>query len=1139
MADLADSKRARFGNGVDTSRESRLVAEFDSDRAPDVTFQILDIKYLLEANANAPAGTGPLPVVHLIGRTSAADGSKDVLCRVHDFEPYFYCMPRNDTICVDAVNSDHLLNRLNDLTRHNGCAAVKRVELVEREPLYNYKGKTANRKRPMFLVTCAQPSFVSKCKEFLHAGIVIGDGLFGKFDVFEANVDFILRFNIDLGIPGCGWVTCPADSLHHRVTHEKVSRCAIEFDMSCKDLKPRPEINASAPFVILSLDIECVAKGSHFPKSSTDPICQISLVLSKIGKAELDSKHLLTVGDCAPIDDVNLICCANEADLLNRFFDFIVTNNPDFLATFNGDSFDLTYIFARASLLQIPTAKQRCGRLHRQDVTCTIRQMQTNASGQRDMYSWNFWGRMSFDTRTYMLKYQKMSQYSLEAAADTFLDRHKEDVPHFLIAKLFDGSSEDRARLGRYCVQDSVLVAALIDKLKMIYLYLSLAVVTKVPFDLLMSRGQQIQSATGIRELARRDDIVTPTFETQKEGENEDDDLSDLSDSEETPSPPKNALSSLGKPKPGASAKSPVANGGRAGPEYEGATVLAPRIGFYTDPVVTLDFSSLYPSIIRSNNLCYTTFVPPELHHEFLPEGVSSVSELGDSADLPDARVFLGHMFVKKHIRAGIVPALCERFVTARKGVRKLMETISESVASITQKLDESQDNVRKLEFQESIKQLGLELQVLDSQQLAYKLCGNSTYGFLGAKKGSMPFVIVALVVTFIGRRSIGEVKDYLEKHYPNMLVIYGDTDSVFIVLRDVTVEQALEIGKSLAKEVTTALFSNLHPMQLEFEKVLCPLILIKKKTYVGRMFTSADSSKFLAKGVEIVRRNSCKFVTETMKSAALRILMENDLEGSLSLIRAAVTSLLRSEVSISKLILTGSYSRLEYSSKGNVPAHVVLARRIAKEDPGLAPLLGDRIPYVMRNDAKNAKSGEMAEDPLRMITDNIPVNTRFYMERLMTAMSRLLDPVIGADKVKLLFSGDHTRVSVAKSVLNLNVNTKSYGIAKFAKPLLQCLVCGTSIPAEEKSALCIDCMQGTPLGGLAEFKLRKAVKDESETEFKKCCEVCVSTCENHDNQETFACRTTECDNLFKRHEEYRKLQLATHALKRFTLSSW
>lgn len=45
------------------------------------------------------------------------------------------------------------------------------------------------------------------------------------------------------------------------------------------------------------------------------------------------------------------------------------------------------------------------------------------------------------------------------------------------------------------------------------------------------------------------------------------------------------------------------------GDKYEGATVIEPKKGYYDDPVATLDFASLYPSIMMAHNLCYSTLV--------------------------------------------------------------------------------------------------------------------------------------------------------------------------------------------------------------------------------------------------------------------------------------------------------------------------------------------------------------------------------------------------------------------------------------------------------------------------------------------------------------------------------------------------
>lgn len=57
----------------------------------------------------------------------------------------------------------------------------------------------------------------------------------------------------------------------------------------------------------------------------------------------------------------------------------------------------------------------------------------------------------------------------------------------------------------------------------------------------------------------------------------------------------------------------PVYGYGPSSEQYEGATVIEPIRGYYTDPIATLDFSSLYPSIMIAHNLCYTTLLKPNI----------------------------------------------------------------------------------------------------------------------------------------------------------------------------------------------------------------------------------------------------------------------------------------------------------------------------------------------------------------------------------------------------------------------------------------------------------------------------------------------------------------------------------------------
>ena len=91
-----------------------------------------------------------------------------------------------------------------------------------------------------------------------------------------------------------------------------------------------------------------------------------------------------------------------------------------------------------------------------------------------------------------------------------------------------------------------------------------MARVTGVPLNFLLNRGQQIKVVSQLLRKAKSHNYIMPTERV------------------------KNSTPQIG---------------------YEGAQVLDPEPGFYAEPIATLDFASLYPSIMRAHNLCYTTLV--------------------------------------------------------------------------------------------------------------------------------------------------------------------------------------------------------------------------------------------------------------------------------------------------------------------------------------------------------------------------------------------------------------------------------------------------------------------------------------------------------------------------------------------------
>ena len=109
-----------------------------------------------------------------------------------------------------------------------------------------------------------------------------------------------------------------------------------------------------------------------------------------------------------------------------------------------------------------------------------------------------------------------------------------------------------------------------------------------------------------------------------------------------------------------------------------------------------------------------------------------------------------------------------------------------------------------------------------------------------------------------------------------NAEVIYGDTDSVFVRLKGIPEEKAFLIGSEIAKTVTEKFPS---PIELKFEKLYLPLVLLAKKRYVGFKKESISSSFVLdAKGIETVRRDGSHLGQRVMRDVLQELFESRDL---------------------------------------------------------------------------------------------------------------------------------------------------------------------------------------------------------------------------------------------------------------------
>ncbi|WOK97364.1 DNA polymerase delta catalytic subunit [Canna indica] len=931
-----------------------------------IVFQQLEIDYVIGESHKEllPSLSGPSAILRVFGVTREGHS---VCCHVHGFEPYFY-ISCPVGMGPDDISRFHqtLEGRMRESNRNNNVPRfVKRIELMQKKSIMYYQ---KNQSQSFLKIVVALPTMVASCRGILERGITI-EGLGSKsFITYESNILFALRFMIDCNIVGGNWIEVPAGK--YRKVTKSMSYCQLELDCLYSELishAPEGEYSKMAPFRILSFDIECAGRKGLFPEPTHDPVIQIANLVTLQGDDHPLIRNVMTLKSCAPIVGVDVMSFDTEREVLIAWRDLIREVDPDIIIGYNICKFDLPYLIERAEALKIAEfpilGRIRNSRVRVRDTTFSSRQY-----GMRESKEVTVEGRVQFDLLQVMQRDYKLSSYSLNSVSAHFLGEQKEDVHHSIISDLQNGNSETRRRLAVYCLKDAYLPQRLLDKLMFIYNYVEMARVTGVPLSFLLSRGQSIKVLSQLLRKAKQRNLVIPNIKGQVSGQ-------------ET---------------------------------FEGATVLEAKTGFYEKPIATLDFASLYPSIMMAYNLCYCTLVTAEDARRLnLP--AESVNKTPS-----------GEVFVKSELQKGILPEILEELLAARKRAKA--------------DLKEAKDPFEKA--------------VLDGRQLALKISANSVYGFTGATIGQLPCLEISSSVTSYGRQMIEHTKKLVEEKFTvsggydhNAEIVYGDTDSVMVQFGVPTVEAAMKLGRE-ASEYITGTF--IKPIRLEFEKVYFPYLLISKKRYAGLYWTKPDTfDKMDTKGIETVRRDNCLLVKNLVNECLHKILIDRDVPGAVQYVKNTISDLLMNRMDLSLLVITKGLTKTgdDYSVKA---AHVELAERMRKRDAATAPNVGDRVPYVIIKAAKGAKAYEKSEDPIYVLENNIPIDPQYYLEnQISKPLLRIFEPIL-KNASKELLHGSHTRS------VSISTPTNS-GIMKFAKKQLSCLGCKAVISNAEQT-LCSHC---------------------------------------------------------------------------------
>ena len=257
----------------------------------------------------------------------------------------------------------------------------------------------------------------------------------------------------------------------------------------------------------------------------------------------------------------------------------------------------------------------------------------------------------------------------------------------------------------------------------------------------------------------------------------------------------------------------------------------------------------------------------------------------------------------------------------------------------------------------------------------------------MGARTSQLYLKPVAACTTAVGRAMIQKAKAHIEGSCGGR-VVYGDTDSIFIVFkqpygaspRDILASSIAQ-GQAASRSIKPLLKP---PHNLEYEKTMFPLILLSKKRYVGLLYDDDPDAepKLKSMGIALKRRDSAPVVKRIYGGVIDIILRDRDMPKAVNFLRQCLVEMAEGKCDLEELVI--SKTLRSYYKMPHQIAHWVLARRMFERDPGSAPQANDRVPYVfVETTKKDALMGDRIEhvDHVRKHPDSFKVDTKTYIE--------------------------------------------------------------------------------------------------------------------------------------------------------------
>ena len=721
----------------------------------------------------------------IIRAYGVTDNGNSICVHINDFQPYFFFkIPQEWTNTEFNYFKNHFIDLVDEKSRdglvNSGIVKKKEFYGFTNNELFSYGIFIFSNQSSYYAYLKIIKEHTFKLKKFNNIEFNFNNKL------YETKVSSLLRFFHVKNLDPSGWAKIEAGK--YTINNPSLTRCQLDISIKYNDIE-RVELNSMSEMMIASFDIECCSDDGTFPKfeRKNDPVIQIGTTVYAFGESECRYKYIATLNKCDPIEGAHVECFKTEQELILGWARFIQKLDPDIITGYNIWGFDWEYIFGRAKsgnggqiakyedkLYKI-LQRLKPDQIQYRKTELTVQDLSSSALGVNILKFIDIEGVVQIDLLKVVQRDHKLDSYKLDNVAKHFMKQQKVDLsPKEMFMNFKEGTPEKIKEIAVYCIMDCKLVNDLINKLQVITNNLGMSNVCVVPFSYLFLRGQGIKIFSLVAKFCREENFLIKDL------------LSDDIDKS----------------------------------SYEGAIVFVPVPGVYFEPVVVMDYNSLYPSSMIAENISHDSILgfkeykmKPKKNtveadeYELTRDTINEKYNNLDGYHYNDIEydIFEGLDDDKKKVgykvctfaeadngEKSVLPRILRKLLKARKDTRKIMEyeTFELTDGSYVEGIPDEKETTYELfnvikgkimidkDKVVSKKKTNNEFQisVLDGLQLAYKVTCNSLYGQVGATTSPICYKELAACTTATGRKMVTTARDLTLGTFVGAKLTYGDS---------------------------------------------------------------------------------------------------------------------------------------------------------------------------------------------------------------------------------------------------------------------------------------------------------------------------------------------------------------------------